>query len=213
MRFWFVNRAVPLVLIVTIMAAVLCIPATGLLVALPNLAGGPQIASPLSALLPLASVIAYGSGLARQNAQLEESAIRRVRALDIALATLCILLFCVALAVQPGAEMLEAVRNAAGYFGATLLCARFLNLNVASLVPLFWAVLSAMGILPLGNPLTSWPMEPGASPSSWAVPMGMALVGPIVYLNGSARPTRRLALRSISRTTSAQHLPNIRAEG
>lgn len=161
MTWWAKNRMLPLLAAATALAAILCVPGAGVLVALPNLMGGPGFASPVSLLVPLAAMIVYCQGLARQNLAFEHSTVRHIWRADLAVAAACNAVFAARLVIDSGSVMVATLRNAIGYFGAALLGTWLFNLATASLLPLIWALLAAMGGLPFGDPsLITWPSQP-----------------------------------------------------
>lgn len=187
MEQWFRNRAGVTVLGSSWLAAGLSVPGTGFLVAFPNLTGGPSMAAPASALLPLVAVMAYSYGIARQNTMLESLALRHVWLADVMLAGLCLLPFALGMTIFGGPELIAAFRNALGYFGAALVSASLMGLSTSALFPLLWAIAASMGLLPLGDPLWTWPLAQVDRPLSWAAPVILALLGPVVYASRSNR--------------------------
>lgn len=182
MWLWAHNRVAVATVVVAWFAAGLSVPGSGVLVAFPNLTGGPSFASPASALLPLAAVVSYSYSLSRQNTVLESLAIRRIWLADLSLGVLCILPFATVYGLFGGPELFAATRNAIGYFALTLVSMRVFGLNTSALIPLGWAIAASMGILPLGNPLFSWPLAPAEDPLSWLVPVLLAAIAPFAYL-------------------------------
>lgn len=183
MTWWGKNRMLPLVAAVTVLASILSVPGAGILVALPNLMGGPGFASPVSLLIPLAAMIVYCQGLARQNTTLEHSAVRQIWYADLAVAAACTGVFAAGLVIDSGPVMVASLRNAIGYFGAALLGTWLFSPATASLLPLVWALLAAMGGLPFGDPsLVTWPSRPSDDTTSWAMATTLAIAGAIAYL-------------------------------
>ncbi|MFT3886818.1 MAG: hypothetical protein QM713_01455 [Arachnia sp.] len=182
MRQWARNRAVLPMLCAALLAAVLAVPGSGVLVAFPSLTGGPGFAAPLSALSPLLTAIALSAGFSRQNAALESLGLRRVWLLDLAVVAVALAMAGTCVAVWGGEQLCAALRNAVGYCGLTLLSTAVLSLRTAALPAVAWAVGSAMGLFPLGDPLLTWPLAPTSAPLSWAIPLGLILVGPVAYL-------------------------------
>ena len=167
----------------TVTAAGLCLPGHSVLVAFPSLAGGPTFASPLSFLLPLAAVIVFCQGVARQNDVLERQADRRIWFADVALALAGAGTFAAGLLVDPGAVAVATARNAVGYFGAALLGARLFSHGVAAVVPVVWAVVAATGGVPLvPNGLWNWPCAPADDPAAWGSALTLAVAGAMAYL-------------------------------
>lgn len=196
MKWWAKSRMLALLAAITVAAAVLCLPGAGVLVSLPNLTGGPDFASPVSFLIPLAAVVAYCQGLARQDVTLEYQAVRRVWLADLGVAAACCAVFAAGLIVDHGDTMLATVRNTLGFFGAALIGTWLIDLSKAALVPVIWSLLAGLGGLPLGDvALTTWPSRPAADAGSWIVAGALALVGPAAYLAHHAPVADRLARR------------------
>lgn len=206
MWWWMRNRAAIVTLVVAWVAAVLSVPGSGVLVAFPNLTGGPGLASPASALLPLAAVVAYSYSLSRQNTVLEALALRRIWLADLLLAVLCVLPFAVVYAMFGGPELFAASRNAIGYFAATLVSTRVFGLSTSALIPLGWAIAVSMGLLPQGNPLWGWPLTPAEQPISWLVPGLLAVIAPLAYLTRSRQIGHRFTrlLPTLSTTAAPE---------
>lgn len=193
MKWWAKNRMLALLAVTTIACSILAVPGAGILVALPNLTGGPGFASPVSLLIPLAAVIVYCQGLARQNTNLERSAARRIWYADLAVAAGCAVVLAGGLLVDSGPVMLATLRNTIGYFGAALLGTWLFTPATASLLPLSWALIAAMGGLPFGDPsLVSWPSRDGGDVGSWVVAVALAATGTIAYLAHDAGFAERL---------------------
>ena len=207
MIWWAKSRRLALLGVTTVAAAILCVPGVGILVSLPSLLGGPGFASPVSLLLPLAAMIAYCQGLARQNITVEQLAVRRIWYADLAAAAGCAAAFTSGLLIDDGPVMLATVRNTVGYLGAALLATWLFSLATAALLPLVWALLAAMGGLPFGDPsLVSWPSRAADDLGSWAMAIVLAVAGPIAYLAHHATLTERLR-RVRPPSAPAEHLP------
>lgn len=182
MKLWAKNRAAGVTLGVAAAVALLCLPGAGVMVALPNLTGGPGFAAPLGALLPLLAVLSFGYSLSRRNQALERQASRHIQVADVALAALCVALVWCINGVQLTDASLAAMRNCVGYFGVFLLTVSFSGTAVASLVPLGWGICAAMGVLPQGHPVWSWPLAEVSVAESWWVAGGLGITGIVAYL-------------------------------
>lgn len=182
MMLWWRNRLAPVSLAVACLAAMLCFPGSGVVVGLPNLTGGPSVAAPASALIPLALAVTYCYSLSRSNDDVEARAIRPVRVLDIVLAAGCVVPFALGAAVGEHPDQVAALRNTVGYLGLALFGIRFVGVSVAPLVPLVWALSTAMGLIPLNSSVFAWPLSPPLDPASWFVPALVVVTGPVLYL-------------------------------
>lgn len=196
MRWWAKTRMLTLLTVTTAVSTALCIPGVGLLVALPRITGGPGFVAPISFLIPLAAMILYCHGLARQDKTLERQACRPIWWADLAAAAACIAIFAAGLLVNHGDVMLATLRNTIGYFGAALFGTWLFNQATAALLPLLWALLSAVGGLPFGDPsVWNWLSRPGDDTVSWIVAIVLAAVGPVAYLAHHTTLTERLTQR------------------
>lgn len=182
MSIWLRTRHISAVLFSAGAVALLLVTLGDLTMALPGFGALSGLRIPVALLAPTVAVEVLGWGLGGGDASIEASAARPIERLDlllVAVVTIIAALACAAVQYL-GLNHLgyAAARNAVGLSGM-MLAGRPVSSRVGPVIPVaFLVVVAAFGGDGSGNPQWwSWPIESYSSLGSWAIALGLAMLG------------------------------------